>query len=140
MKSIKDKLIGILIIAVIIIIPTSLLSTLTNWFVDAIKWVVFIDNAETGLPFWCEILIKGIIEAIIVGIASVSGISNKNPFVSILVIVLGFVACIIIYWIAEYIVWIMIALLLLAIAYSIYLIVIKNKYKKEKVKGDVIND
>jgi len=140
MESVKSKLIGILIISAIIIIPTSLLATLTNWFVDAIKWVVFIDNAETGLPYWSEVLIKGAIEVIILGFAAVLGISNKNPFISITVIVIGFVACIIFYWIAQYIVWIMIALLLLATAYCTYLIVIKNKDKKEKVKGAVIND
>ena len=140
MESIKSKLIAILIIAAFIIVPTSLLANFTNWFLDAIKWIIFIDNAEIGLPYWSEVFIKGAIEVIILGFAAVSGISNKNPFISILVIVLGFIACIIIYWIAEYIVWIMIALLLLATAYSIYLIITKNKNSENQKEGETQND
>ncbi len=132
MESIKSKLIAILIIAAFVIIPTSLLANFTNWFLDAIKWIIFVDNAETGLPYWSEILIKGAIEVIIIGFSVVLGISSKNLFISVASIVLGFIACIIIYWIAEYIVWIMIAVLLIATAYMIYIIIKNNKVKKVK--------
>ena len=140
MDRIKGILIGLLVILLIIVIPVGIVNDFFNFIFNAIKWIVFIDNAETGLPYWSEVLIKGAIEVIILGFAAALGISNKNPFISIAVIIIGFVACIIFYWIAQYIVWIMIALLLLVTAYSIYLIVIKNKDKKEKVKGAVIND
>lgn len=69
MDEIIDRIKGIfwwlVIIAIIIIVPVSLFTDFFNLLGNAIKWVFFIDNAETGLPLWGEYLVKGIVEGVI---------------------------------------------------------------------------
>ena len=55
-------------------------------------------------------------------------------------IIVGFVACVIIYWIAKYIIWILIGLLLIVIAYVIYLLIKKHKDKNKLIKGESENE
>lgn len=138
MDSVKEKLIGFLIIVAIIVIPVSLLATLTNWFVDAIKWIVFIDNTETGLPMWAEMLVKGIIEGLTILIAGYIGIKEKSLTVLIAGIVFSFAACVAIYFIAKYIIWILIGLLLIVIVYIVYKVIRNNQEKNNK--GELSND
>lgn len=105
-----------------------------DWFVKAFKWVVFIDNAETGLPWQAEIVVKSVIETIIAGIAACLGVSRKNPLVSIVAIIVGFAACIGFYFIAKHWPWILGALALLLIATIVYFAMksrLSNKKKEE---------
>lgn len=142
MDRIKGTLISLLIIFLLIIIPVGVINGFFDFIVNAVKWIVFIDNAETGLPMIAEMIIKGVVEGLVVLILGYIGIKEKNPIVAIMGIIIGFVACVIIYWIAKYIIWILIGLLLIVIAYVIYLLIKKHKDKKSKliVEGDAIND
>ena len=137
MDRIKGILIGILIMFLIIIIPVGVVNDFFNFIADAIKWTVFIDNAETGLPMYAEMLIKGIVEGLIVLILGYIGLKEKNPITIIISVILAFVTCVIIYWLAKYIFVILCILLGLIIMYVCYLIINNNK---EKSKGDTQND
>ena len=97
--------------------------------------MVFIDNAETGLPMWAEILVKGIVEICVGGISVSFGLSKENPIIMIISIVLGLGFCLVCYWMATYIIWILLIVLLLAFVAIILFIIHKKKDKKE----DVIN-
>ena len=138
MDRIKGTLISILIIYLIIIIPVGVINGFFDFIVDAIKWIVFIDNAETGLPMIAEMIIKGVVEGLIVLILGYIGIKEKNPIVAIMSIFVGFVACVIIYWIAKYIIWILIGLLLIVIVYIVYKVV--RNMKEKNNKGELSND
>lgn len=140
MDRIKETLISILIIFLIIIIPVGVINGFFNFIVNAIKWIVFIDNAETELPMIAEMIIKGVVEGLVVLILGYVGIKEKNPIVAIMGIIIGFVACVIIYWIAKYIIWILIGLLLIVIAYVIYLLIKKHKDKNKLIKGESENE
>ena len=140
MEDIKSTLIKIAVILLLIIIPVSLLSTFFTWFGNAIKWIVFIDNAETGLPMTAEIIIKGICEAIVASIAVVLGISKKNPFVTILSIIVSFLVCVGIYAICKYIVWIVAILAVLLAFYLIFMILRVKKEKKQEIMGSSVRE
>ena len=132
MDDIKDALARI---AIIIFIIAGGLTILGNIFVDvfnAICWIVSFDFKDTGLPYMVETIIKMIVEGIILALAASLGISKKNPLVSLAVIVIGFAVCVMIYFIKQYILWIMIGALVLVAAYITYLII---SSKKEKNKG-----
>ena len=103
----------------------------------AVLWLIYVDNAETGLPELAEILVKGIVEAAVVSILTCVGLSETNPRVKATVIILGSVACLIFYWIAKYIIWIMLGVLILAII-IITLSIIRRK-KNKIPEGDVEN-
>ena len=138
MDDIKDFLVKIIIV---ILVAAGVLTFLLNAFVGllyAVRWVVFIDNAETGLSFYSETLVKGIIEGVIGIISLTLGISKKNPFVTIVSIIVGFVVCVILYFIKQYILWILVTLLILICRYITYLLITKNNEKKKnisKIKG-----
>lgn len=134
MERIKSTFLAIVIIALIVILPVGLFTTFFTWLMDAIKWVVFVDNAETGLPMAAEIIIKGICESIVLSIAVGLGISKNNPFISIASIIVGFIVCIAIYAICKYIVWIALAIGLLVVGLVIFA-VIRNK--REKTRTDI---
>lgn len=140
MDRIKGTLISILIIFLIIIVPVGVINGFFDFIVNAVKWIVFIDNAETGLPMIVEMIIKGVVEGLVVLILGYIGIKEKNPIVAIMSIIVGFVACVIIYWIAKYIIWILIGLLLIVIAYVIYLLIKKHKDKNKFIKGESENE
>lgn len=135
MDKIKSVLISIIVIAVIILVPTSIFTDFFKFIGEAIKWVVFIDNKETGLPFIAEIFIKGIIEGIIVLIASCYGIKERNLIVSLIIIIAGFIACVAFYFICEYIIWILVILaVIIILIISINILV----YYKNKSNNKVI--
>ncbi len=134
MEDIKGFFIKLLVIITIIVIPVSILATLTEWFVNAIKWIVFIDNAETGLPMIAEYIIKGIVEAIILAIAGILGIKEKNPIIAVVTIIFGFILCVIFYFIAKYIIWILIALTIVLLAIIIYYIIKNKRSDKDAVQ------
>ena len=140
MDRIKGTLISILIIFLVIIIPVGVINGFFDFIVNAVKWIVFIDNAETGLPMIAEMIIKGVVEGLVVLILGYIGIKEKNPIVAIMSIIVGFVACVIIYWIAKYILWILIGLLLIVITYVIYLLIKKHKDKNKLIKGESENE
>ena len=140
MDRIKGTLILLLIIFLLIIIPVGVINGFFDFIVNAVKWIVFIDNAETGLPMIAEMIIKGVVEGLVVLILGYIGIKEKNPIVAIMGIIIGFVACVIIYWIAKYIIWILIGLLLIVIAYVIYLLIKKHKDKNKFIKGESENE
>lgn len=135
MEDIKSKLVGIVVIIILLVLAItgvgSLLTNALGWLLEAIKWIVFIDNAETGLPMTAEIIIKGICEAIVASIAVALGISKKNPFVTILSIIVSFLVCVGIYAICKYIVWIV---AILAVLLAFYLTFSILRIKKEKKK------
>ena len=144
MDDIKDFLVKIIIA---ILVAAGVLTFLLNVFAGllyAVRWVVFIDNAETGLSFYSETLVKGIIEGVIGIISLTLGISKKNPFVTIVSIIVGFVVCVILYFIKQYILWILVTLLILICLYITYLLITKNNEKKKnksKIKGkEVLKD
>lgn len=131
MDDIKDFLVKIIIA---ILVAAGVLTFLLNVFAGllyAVRWVVFIDNVETGLSFYSETLVKGIIEGVIGIISLTLGISKKNPFVTIVSIIVGFVVCVILYFIKQYILWILFTLLILICLYLIYLLITKNNEKKK---------
>ena len=128
MDKIKGIVIWLITVLVIIILPISIFTNFIEWIANAIKWVVFIDNAETGLPIVCEIIIKAIIEGMVLALASYVGISKKNPFATILTILFGFLACLLIFAICKYIVWILISIA--SILVILITILIINKRKK----------
>lgn len=127
MDDLKRLLLRIIFILFILGGGLALAINIFKYFIDALKWIVFIDNAETGLPWQWEIVIKGIVEAIVVGIATCFGISKNNPFISIFIIILGFVCCIFFYYIAKYIIWILVALAIILAATITYTIIQKQK-------------
>ena len=107
MGKVKGILIGLVVIILILFGFFSLISDFVKWLCDAVKWIIFIDNAETGLSLQAEMIIKGIIESIIIGIGLFLGISQKSPIITICSIVIGFLACLLIYAICKYIIVIM---------------------------------
>ena len=119
---------------VVIIVPIAVFTNLIEWFFKAIKWVVFIDNAETGLPWQTEILVKGIVEGIITIFSLGVGINKKNPWVIILSIILGFLACVAIYAICKYIIWILLALVFFLTGFVISIIIKKKDNEKTENK------
>ncbi len=132
MEDIKNTFLKIAVIVLILVIPISLFSAALEWTLNAIKWIVFIDNAETGLSQSAETIIKAICEAIITAIAVGLGISQKNPFVSILAILVGFLACIGIYAICKYIVWIVVGLAVLFACFLAFSIIRAKREKKQE--------
>lgn len=139
MGEVKDKLIGLGIIIFIICGGLSLLFWLFSELFNAFLWAVYFDNAETGLPMVAEIIVKAIVEISIGAILTCVGISKAHPLVKVLVMILGFFTCLACYWIAAYIIWIMIGALLLASGIIILFVIQKKKNKKFK-KENVIND
>ena len=130
MDGIRKNLLIIVAIILIILIPVSLISTVFLWFCDALKWIVFMDNAETGLPLIAEIIVKAICESVICAVAFLLGISRKNPLVLIISIIVGFLVCIGIYFICKYIVWIVACLSVILVGYLVYLFV-RTKKKQQ---------
>ena len=130
MGKVKEILIGLVVVILILLGFFSFISEFLKWLFDSINWIVFIDNAETGLPMAAEYIIKGITEAVILSIALVLGISQKSPLITICSIILGFVVCIIIYALCKYIIAIMI-LLIIALAILIIFNIIKKKKKNK---------
>lgn len=136
MDEIIDRIKGIfwwlVIIAIIIIVPVSLFTDFFNLLGNAIKWVFFIDNAETGLPLWGEYLVKGIVEGVIGCVAIALWISEKNPLITIIGIIVGFIVCTILYFIATYFVWILVGICALVVA-TITFIIIRGKIRKKNL-------
>ena len=142
MDEVKDKLIGLGIILFIVVGGMSLLFCFFSELFKSFLWLVYVDNAETGLPMWAEILVKVIVETLVIAILTGIGLSQKKPIVKGIVIVAGFCSCFALYWIAEYIIWILVGLLTIVIGYIVYKCIKKHKNKKSKliVEGDAIND
>ena len=149
MDDLKNALIRLGIIIFIIAGGLTILGNLFNDFFKAICWVVSFDFKDTGLPYIEETIVKGIIELLILALAGYLGISKKNPFVALGTILIGYAVCVVIYFIKQYILWIMIGVLVLVVAYIVYQIVSskkeKNKRKmminkKEKNLGGEINN
>ena len=135
MGKVKGILIGLVVIILILFGFFSLISDFVKWLCDAVKWIIFIDNAETGLSLQAEMIIKGIIESIIIGIGLFLGISQKSPIITICSIVIGFLACLLIYAICKYIVVILIiAIILLGLFIALNIIRNKKKNKLQEVK------
>ncbi len=135
MEKVKGVLIGLVIIVLILLGFFSLITDFIKWLCEAITWIIFIDNAETGLSLQAELIIKGLIEAIIIGIGLFLGISQKSPIITICSIVIGFFVCILIYAICKYIVAIMIiAIILLGLFITFKIIRNKKKNKLQEVK------
>jgi len=132
MNNAKRIILGLIVIIAIIIIPTNLISNSIKWIGNAIKWVVFIDNAGTGLPILAEKMIKGLCEAIIAAFALMFGISQKNPWIIAISIIVGFMVCIAIYAICKYIIIIFIVLALLLILYILSSIIVEKRKRREK--------
>lgn len=130
MDGIRKNLLIIVAIILIILIPVSLISTVFLWFCDALKWIVFMDNAETGLPLIAEIIVKAICEMVVCAVAILLGISSNNKFVKVVSIVVGFLVCIGIYFICKYIVWIVACLSVILVGYLVYLFV-RTKKKQQ---------
>ena len=133
MSKIKGTFYTVLALIIFIIVPVSIFTDAINWFFKAIKWILFIDNAETGLPFEAEIIIKVIAECIVVGTAIFLGINEKSPLLSIITIILGFALCILFYAICKYYVWILVILGLVIIGIVIYAIISRKKNKKKEI-------
>ena len=85
------------------------------------------DNAETGLPLIAEIIVKAICEMVVCFAAILVGVSRKNPLVSVVSIIVGFLVCIGIYFICKYIVWIVACLSVILVGYLVYLFVRAKK-------------
>ena len=129
MDEIKDKFIGLIVILFIIFGGLTALFCFFSELFNALLWVIFVDNAETGLPMWAEILVKGIVEVCVVTIAVSVGLSKSNPIVMIISIVSGFGICLACYWIATYIIWIMIGLAISGSSVITFFIIHKKKNK-----------
>ena len=135
MGKVKGILMSLVVLVLILFGFFSLISGFIKWLCDAVKWIVFIDNAETGLSLQAEMIIKGVIEAIIIGIGLFIGISEKSPIITICSIVIGFFACILIYSICKYIVVILIiAIILLGLFIALNILKSKKKNKLQEVK------
>lgn len=122
------KIIALVFVVLILAFPSLFIFALDQ-IIDAFRWIVFMDNAETGLPLVAEIIVKAVCESVVVVAAVVAGFSSKNPVVKIVSIAFGFLVCIGIYAICKYIVWIAAILSALAIGYLVYWIVRKKKQK-----------
>lgn len=134
MDKIKGTLLGLLVIVVIIIIPVGIINEFFTFLANACKWIVFVDNAETGLPMLAEIFVKAIIEAIVIAIMVLIGVNEKNPITTILSIVLGFAACVLFYWIAKYIFLILCIVTFILVGYIMF-----TKIRKKKNNEDITN-
>ena len=135
MGKVKGILIGLVVIVLILFGFFSFISDFIKWLCDAVKWIVFVDNAETGLSLQAEMIIKGIIEAIIIGIGLFIGISEKSPIITICSIVIGFLACLLIYAICKYIVIILVvAIILLGLFITFNILKNRKKNKLQEVK------
>ena len=127
MNNIKRLIFRIVLILFILCNGLTLVINFFNYYVDALKWILFIDNAETGLSLQWEMVVKGLVDAVILGIATCFGISKNNLFISVLVIILGFACCTFFYYIAKYIIWILVALAIILAATITYTIIKKRK-------------
>ncbi len=125
MNKIKSIIVGFLIIIFMLTSGPTLVAKFSNYFFKAIKWVVLIDNAETGLSWQWEMLVKVLVESIIMGIATGFGLSRDNPILTIISIVLGFTACMLTYFVAKYILWILSFLGVIILGIVAYFIVRK---------------
>lgn len=119
-----------LVIVVLILAFPSVFFFAFEQIVDAIRWIVFMDNAETGLPLIAEIIVKAICEMVVCAVAILLGISSNNKFVKVVSIVVGFLVCIGIYFICKYIVWIVACLSVILVGYLVYLFV-RTKKKQQ---------
>lgn len=120
-----------LVIVVLILAFPSVFIFAFEQMVDAIRWIVFMDNAETGLPLIAEIIVKAICETVVCAVAILVGVSRKNPLVSVISIIVGFLVCIGIYFICKYIVWIVACLSVILVGYLVYLFVRAKKKKQQ---------
>ena len=127
MNNIKRLIFRIVLILFILCGGLTLVINFFNYYVDTLKWILFIDNAETGLSLQWEMVVKGLMEAVILGIAVCFGISKNNLFISVLVIILGFACCTFFYYTAKYIIWILVALVIILAATITYTIIQKRK-------------
>lgn len=134
MDKIKGTLLGLLAIVLIIIIPVGIVNEFFTFLANACKWIVFVDNAETGLPMLAEIFVKAIIETIVIAIMVLIGVNEKNPITTILSIVLGFAACVLFYWIAKYIFLILGAMIAILVGYIVF-IELRKKIKDKMVEN-----
>ena len=138
------RLIGIAIgIVVICFLPQ--IAVIFEKFLEFIKWLVFLDNAETGLPLVAEIIIKGIAGTIsftLVGIIFKSlGLFDSNLMkfaYAVISIVVGAVLCSFVYWLINY--WIIILILLSTILTILIVLTIYINKRKEKVEEHVITN
>ena len=111
---------------------------------ELIRWLVLLDNAETGLSIAEEWIIKGIASAISFSIVRVifcildwfnNGVMG---FVYVVLsIVLGFFFCAVINWFINY--WFVILLVLLSILIGFTLLFLFIK-RKERVKESVVTN
>ena len=129
----KGILIGLGIIILMLLGFFSFISEFIKWLAEAVKWIVFIDNAETGLPVKAEMIIKGITEGIVASIGLFFGIKEKSPIIIITSIIIGFAVCLIIYAICKYIIVIMIVLLVILALLIIFNIIKKRKKNKDEL-------
>ena len=138
------RLIGIAIgIVVICFLPQ--IAVIFEKFLEFIKWLVFLDNAETGLPLVAEIIIKGIAGTIsftLVGIIFKSlGLFDSNLMkfaYAVISIVVGAVLCSFVYWLINY--WIIILIVLSTILTILIVLTIYINKRKEKVEEHVITN
>lgn len=131
MNNLKDILGRLLIIIFIIAGGVTAICKAFNELFPAVLWVVSFDYKDTGLSFIEETIVKAIVENIIIAIAISNGISRKNPLVSLVVIIIGFAVCVLIYFIKQYLLWIMIGLITLLVVYIIHLVVSNHRKKAE---------
>lgn len=131
MDNLKDILGRLLIIIFIIAGGLTVICKVFNELIPAVLWVVSFDYKDTGLSFIEETIVKAIVENIIIAIAISNGISRKNPLVSLVVIIIGFAVCVLIYFIKQYLLWIMIGLITVLVVYIIYLVVSNHRKKAE---------
>ena len=127
MNELKDKISTVAIFIFIVAGGLTVICKVFNELIPAILWVISFDFKDTGLAFIEETIIKAIVESIIVIIAASYGISEKNPFVTIVIIFAGFVSCMAFYFIKQHLLWIMIGVIILFVAYIVFLIVLNCK-------------
>jgi len=142
--SIIKRLIGIVIgISILCFLPQ--IAFAFEKFMDFVKWLVFLDNVETGLPLVAELFIKGIAGTIsftLVGIIfNFFGLFDSNLMkfaYAVISIIIGAVLCSFVYWLINY--WVIILIVLSIILISLILLIIYIKKRKEKVGEHVITN
>lgn len=132
MKDIKSMVIRLAILLVILAGGFSILINVFDVIVKAVLWILFIENAETGLSFYSETIVKAIVEGLVLLFAGALGISKKNPFVSFVTFFLGFIMCVCLYFIKQYIFWIMLFMFVALLGLTSYLLVRKSKENRRK--------
>ena len=142
--SIIKRLIGI-VIGILILCFLPQIAFAFEKFMDFVKWLVFLDNAETGLPLVAELFIKGIAGTIsftLVGIIfNFLGLFDSNLMkfaYAVISILIGAVLCSFVYWLINY--WVIILIVLSIILISLILLIIYIKKRKEKVGEHVITN